>query len=104
MALDAGALHDSRLSVTDNALPSHFGELMDRLPPLAQTQTPQRLTLELIPRASVGSPGKRVVAVLTHLNACATYLAQLLADVVQERGRDADRHGARRGRDRFIDQ
>src|SRR4051812_9683019 len=67
VALDTGSLHDPRLSVADDAPPTHFGELMDRHPPLAPTQTPQRLAFELIPRAAVGSPGERVVAVLAHL-------------------------------------
>src|SRR4051794_24925120 len=88
VALDAGALHDARLSVADDAPPTHFGELMDRLLPLAPAQTPQRLALELIPRAAVGSPRERVIAVLAHLDASPTCQGQLMADVVQERGRD----------------
>src|SRR5262249_58229824 len=64
---------------------------------------PQRLALELIPRAA-GPPGKRVVAVLAHLHAGLPRLAQLLADVVQEGRRDAERHRTRRGRDRLVDR
>ena len=70
VAFDAGRLHDAHLSVADNAPPTQLGELMDRLPPLALAQTPQQLALEFIPRPAVGSPRERVVAVLTHLDAC----------------------------------
>src|SRR4051812_40857461 len=103
VALDAGSLHDARLGVADDAPPVEFGELMDRPLTLAPAQTTQRLALELISRAAVRSPGEGIVAVLAHLDAGPTGQAQLLADVVQERGRDAERHLARRGRDRLVD-
>src|SRR5256885_528417 len=85
-------------------MPTHFRELMDRRPPLALAQTPQSLALELIPRAAVGSPREREVAVLAHLDTCPTCPAQLLTDVVQKCGRDAERHGAGRGRDCLVDR
>src|SRR5262245_48721088 len=94
VALDAGALHDAPLGVADNALAADLGELMDGFLPLALAQTQQRHALELISRAPIVSPGKREVAELAYLDACLARLAQLLANVVQERCRDAERHGA----------
>jgi hypothetical protein len=77
---------------------------MDRRLPLAFAQALQRRALELIARAGIGSPRKRVVAVLVHFDAGLTCLSQLLADVVQERRRDAERYRSGRGRDHFIDR
>ena len=51
-----------------DSLAVHFGEFVRRLLPPANSQTPQRLTLELVPRAPAGSPGERMVAVLTDLH------------------------------------
>src|SRR5262249_51110986 len=89
VALDAGALHDACLGVTDDALAVDLGELVDRLLSPAQAQPPQRLALEVVPGSAVGPPGERVVAVLTHLDAGLARLVQLLADSVPERRRDA---------------
>src|SRR5262249_46096691 len=72
--------------------------------PLALAHTQQGLAFEVIAGTAVGPPGERVVAVLPHFDPCLARLAQLLADIVQERGRDAQRHGTRRGRDRLVDR
>src|SRR5262245_61699289 len=98
MAFDARLLHDPRLGETDDTLPVDLGEFMNRLFPLALPQTHESRALEIIPWAAVGSPGKWVIAILSHLDAGLARLGQLLADVVQKRGRDAERHRARRGR------
>src|SRR5262249_36028415 len=104
VTLDAGALHNARLGVANDPLPAEFGELVDRLLPLALAQTQERHALELIPWAAVGPPGARFVAVLSHLHAGPARLGQLLADVVQEGCRDAERHGIRRGWDGLVNR
>ena len=70
-----------------------------RVQPSSPAATPHSA---LVPRAAVRSPGKWRVAVLAHPHAGPAHLGELLADVVQEGGRDGERHGAGRGRNHFF--
>src|SRR5262249_10303519 len=103
VALDAGALHDARLSVAHDALAVDLGEFMDCLLPLALAQALKSHALEIIARTSVGPPRIRVVTILAHLYAGPTLVGQLLANVVQERCWDAERYCVGRGRDCLVD-
>src|SRR5262245_60603138 len=93
VTIDARLLHDAGLGVTNDGLAVDLSKFMGCLSPLTLPQAPQRLALEVIVGSSVAPPRKRSVAVLPHANAGFAVLVKLFTDVVQKRGRNAERNG-----------
>ena len=79
VTINARLLHNARLGIANDGLTVDLGEVMNRLVPVAVPQTQQRLALEAIAGSAADTPRKRIIAVLTDLDAGLAILVQPLA-------------------------
>src|SRR5690242_1802482 len=103
VTINARLLHHARLGIANDGLTVDLGEVMNRFLPGALSQTQQRVALEVILRPAVNTPWKRIVAVLTDLDASLTVLVQPLAHVVQKCCGNAEWNGIRCGGKHLVD-
>src|SRR5262245_26721017 len=102
VAVHARLLHDAGLSIAHNALSIHFGTFSGSFLSVAFAEDAKSITFKIVVGPAVFSPGEWVIAVLTHFDARATHAGQLLSDIMQESGGDAQRNSAGCRREHFV--
>src|SRR5260221_12586666 len=99
VTINARLLHNPRLGITNDGLAVDHRKIVNGVLSASLSQMQERVALEVVAGSAVNAPRKRIIAVLTNLDASLAVAAQFLAHIVQKRSGNTERNRIGRGWD-----